>query len=250
MLDWAFTGFPPKGSEGFAPIGTWTSVSICLCHHDHSINFTRMQSFPLCCRVVFVIFSSSFFFWFDLSEAPLQTSSDSSLSDQQPPAKRKYVLKNKAHTVVSTYNRGRFFFFPSSIYSYIDFDDANNMLFLSLVTPSLFVLVLNITESIIERINKERKTIERKLSFLQMWNNSDLIGPNFPLTAFILTARSRPFALPDFCLSCGSSEIAVQHPLFEGGLCLKCKVTRRPNWCFSAFSAPLPFIATPQSVCV
>uniref|UniRef100_A0AAQ5YC13 DNA (cytosine-5-)-methyltransferase n=1 Tax=Amphiprion ocellaris TaxID=80972 RepID=A0AAQ5YC13_AMPOC len=27
----------------------------------------------------------------------------------------------------------------------------------------------------------------------------------------------------DFCLSCGSSEIAVQHPLFEGGLCLKCK---------------------------
>lgn len=68
---------------------------------------------------------SHHFFWFDLSEAPLQTSSDSSLSDQQPPAKRKYVLKNKAHTVVNTYNRGRFFFFfPSSIYSYIDFDDA------------------------------------------------------------------------------------------------------------------------------
>uniref|UniRef100_A0A3B4T5T3 DNA (cytosine-5-)-methyltransferase n=1 Tax=Seriola dumerili TaxID=41447 RepID=A0A3B4T5T3_SERDU len=27
----------------------------------------------------------------------------------------------------------------------------------------------------------------------------------------------------DFCLSCGSTEIEVQHPLFEGGLCLRCK---------------------------
>uniref|UniRef100_A0A7N8WKC7 DNA (cytosine-5-)-methyltransferase n=1 Tax=Mastacembelus armatus TaxID=205130 RepID=A0A7N8WKC7_9TELE len=27
----------------------------------------------------------------------------------------------------------------------------------------------------------------------------------------------------DFCLSCGSPELEVQHPLFEGGLCLKCK---------------------------
>uniref|UniRef100_A0A3B5AH17 DNA (cytosine-5-)-methyltransferase n=1 Tax=Stegastes partitus TaxID=144197 RepID=A0A3B5AH17_9TELE len=27
----------------------------------------------------------------------------------------------------------------------------------------------------------------------------------------------------DFCLSCGSSEIEVPHPLFEGGLCLRCK---------------------------
>uniref|UniRef100_A0A3B5B1B0 DNA (cytosine-5-)-methyltransferase n=1 Tax=Stegastes partitus TaxID=144197 RepID=A0A3B5B1B0_9TELE len=26
-----------------------------------------------------------------------------------------------------------------------------------------------------------------------------------------------------FCLSCGSSEIEVPHPLFEGGLCLRCK---------------------------
>uniref|UniRef100_A0A8D3DFX1 DNA (cytosine-5-)-methyltransferase n=1 Tax=Scophthalmus maximus TaxID=52904 RepID=A0A8D3DFX1_SCOMX len=28
---------------------------------------------------------------------------------------------------------------------------------------------------------------------------------------------------PNFCLSCGSSEIDALHPLFEGGLCLKCK---------------------------
>ncbi|KAM7405121.1 hypothetical protein PAMP_012406 [Pampus punctatissimus] len=59
-------------------------------------------------------------------------SSDSSLSNYQPPAKRKYVFKNKANATIITYSR-------------------------------------------------------------------------------------------DFCLSCGSSEIEVQHPLFEGGLCLKCK---------------------------
>uniref|UniRef100_A0A665T7T2 DNA (cytosine-5-)-methyltransferase n=1 Tax=Echeneis naucrates TaxID=173247 RepID=A0A665T7T2_ECHNA len=29
--------------------------------------------------------------------------------------------------------------------------------------------------------------------------------------------------IEDFCLSCGSTEIEVQHPLFEGGLCVKCK---------------------------
>ncbi|CAN9515439.1 unnamed protein product [Ophioblennius macclurei] len=29
--------------------------------------------------------------------------------------------------------------------------------------------------------------------------------------------------IEDFCLSCGSSEIDVAHPLFEGGLCAKCK---------------------------
>uniref|UniRef100_A0A672II54 DNA (cytosine-5-)-methyltransferase n=1 Tax=Salarias fasciatus TaxID=181472 RepID=A0A672II54_SALFA len=27
----------------------------------------------------------------------------------------------------------------------------------------------------------------------------------------------------DFCLSCGSTEVDVAHPLFEGGLCVKCK---------------------------
>uniref|UniRef100_A0A7N6BB81 DNA (cytosine-5-)-methyltransferase n=1 Tax=Anabas testudineus TaxID=64144 RepID=A0A7N6BB81_ANATE len=34
---------------------------------------------------------------------------------------------------------------------------------------------------------------------------------------------SESFVISDFCLSCGSSEIEVRHPLFEGGLCLKCK---------------------------
>lgn len=35
-------------------------------------------------------------------------------------------------------------------------------------------------------------------------------------------------SFPDFCLSCGSSETHVRHPLFEGGLCVKCKVTFDP----------------------
>ncbi|XP_070765977.1 DNA (cytosine-5-)-methyltransferase 3 beta, duplicate a [Enoplosus armatus] len=76
-----------------------------------------------------------------------QDSSDSALSDYQPPAKRKYVFKNKANAPVITYNR----------------------------------------ELIAENVKECGKNIE------------------------------------DFCLSCGSSEIEVQHPLFEGGLCLRCK---------------------------
>uniref|UniRef100_A0A3Q3JY49 DNA (cytosine-5-)-methyltransferase n=1 Tax=Monopterus albus TaxID=43700 RepID=A0A3Q3JY49_MONAL len=72
---------------------------------------------------------------------------DSTLSDYQPPAKKKYVWKNKANASAITCSR----------------------------------------ESIIEKVKEKGKTIE------------------------------------DFCLSCGSSEIDVPHPLFEGGLCLKCK---------------------------
>uniref|UniRef100_A0A8C4I5A5 DNA (cytosine-5-)-methyltransferase n=1 Tax=Dicentrarchus labrax TaxID=13489 RepID=A0A8C4I5A5_DICLA len=80
---------------------------------------------------------------------PPDSSDSSALSDCQPPAKRKYVLKNKAAAHAITYSRGLCYFCPH------------------LVT--------------------KRKTIE------------------------------------DFCLSCGSSELEVRHPLFEGGLCLKCK---------------------------
>ncbi|TKS76847.1 DNA (cytosine-5)-methyltransferase 3B [Collichthys lucidus] len=80
--------------------------------------------------------------------AQSQDSSDSSaLSDYQPPAKRKYVFKNKANAAVVTYSR----------------------------------------ELITERLKEKGSKIE------------------------------------NLCLSCGSSEIEVQHPLFEGGLCLKCK---------------------------
>ncbi|XP_060931196.1 DNA (cytosine-5-)-methyltransferase 3 beta, duplicate a [Limanda limanda] len=74
--------------------------------------------------------------------------SDSAQSDYQPPAKRKYVYKNKATAVAITYSR----------------------------------------ESIPEKLKEEGVTIE------------------------------------DLCLSCGSSEIEVSHPLFEGALCQKCKM--------------------------
>ncbi|XP_029012751.1 DNA (cytosine-5-)-methyltransferase 3 beta, duplicate a isoform X2 [Betta splendens] len=72
-------------------------------------------------------------------------STDSSVSEYQPPAKRKYGFKNKANT---SYNK----------------------------------------ESIIKGVKEKGKTIE------------------------------------DFCLSCGSCDIDVQHPLFEGGLCPSCRV--------------------------
>ncbi|KAM4610617.1 DNA (cytosine-5-)-methyltransferase 3 beta, duplicate a [Polymixia lowei] len=77
-------------------------------------------------------------------------SSDSTLSDYQPPAKKKYVYKRNSNTNVTvvTYSR----------------------------------------ESMIQNIAEKGKNIE------------------------------------DFCLSCGTSEIEVHHPLFEGSLCLKCKV--------------------------
>ncbi|XP_062248294.1 DNA (cytosine-5-)-methyltransferase 3 beta, duplicate a [Platichthys flesus] len=74
--------------------------------------------------------------------------SDSAQSDYQPPAKRKYVFKNKTTAVAITYSR----------------------------------------ESIPEKLKEEGVTIE------------------------------------DLCLSCGSSDIEVSHPLFEGALCQKCKV--------------------------
>uniref|UniRef100_A0A8C2X6D8 DNA (cytosine-5-)-methyltransferase n=1 Tax=Cyclopterus lumpus TaxID=8103 RepID=A0A8C2X6D8_CYCLU len=74
-------------------------------------------------------------------------SSDSTMSDNPPPAKRKYVFKNKVAAPVIIYNR----------------------------------------ESIREKVKEKGKHIE------------------------------------DFCLACGSTEIEVRHPLFEGGLCLKCK---------------------------
>ncbi|XP_033484566.2 uncharacterized protein LOC117258142 isoform X2 [Epinephelus lanceolatus] len=80
-------------------------------------------------------------------DAGAHQDSDSAVSDNQPPPKRKYVFKNKATAPAIVYNR----------------------------------------ESIRENVKGKGKTIEH------------------------------------FCLSCGSTEIEVQHPLFEGGLCLRCK---------------------------
>lgn len=41
--------------------------------------------------------------------------------------------------------------------------------------------------------------------------------------SLLLKLKNKSKTLEDFCLCCASSEIDVQHPLFEGGLCLKCK---------------------------
>ncbi|XP_071333214.1 DNA (cytosine-5-)-methyltransferase 3 beta, duplicate a isoform X2 [Trachinotus anak] len=41
--------------------------------------------------------------------------------------------------------------------------------------------------------------------------------------SIIEKVKEKGKTIEDFCLSCGSTEIEVQHPLFEGGLCLKCK---------------------------
>ncbi|XP_054631910.1 DNA (cytosine-5-)-methyltransferase 3 beta, duplicate a isoform X2 [Dunckerocampus dactyliophorus] len=76
-----------------------------------------------------------------------QVDSDSTLSDCQPPVKRKYALKNRSSTSNYIYSR----------------------------------------EFILERLKQKGTKIE------------------------------------DLCLSCGTSEIEVQHPLFEGGLCSRCK---------------------------
>lgn len=104
MLEWAFTGFPPKGPAGFAPLGMKSTMSTCLGYLDHYINLLKGRVFLylalLFCPLIHILF------WFDISESQLQTSSDSSVSDQQPPAKRKYVLKNKATVPLNTYSRG------------------------------------------------------------------------------------------------------------------------------------------------
>lgn len=45
-------------------------------------------------------------------------SSDSALSDYQPPAKRKYVFKNKANAPVITYSKGLCYFCPHLVHKH------------------------------------------------------------------------------------------------------------------------------------
>lgn len=105
MLDWAFAGFPPKGPAGFAPHGMTSTMSTGLGPRDQYIDLLKGNIFLFLvgrfCPLLHIVF------WFDLSEFQVQTSSDSSLSDQQPPAKKKYVLKNKANASLNTYSRGQ-----------------------------------------------------------------------------------------------------------------------------------------------
>ncbi|XP_028264942.1 uncharacterized protein LOC114438071 [Parambassis ranga] len=41
--------------------------------------------------------------------------------------------------------------------------------------------------------------------------------------SIIEKVKEKGRTIEDFCLSCGSTELEVAHPLFEGGLCLRCK---------------------------
>uniref|UniRef100_A0A4W4G9J5 DNA (cytosine-5-)-methyltransferase n=1 Tax=Electrophorus electricus TaxID=8005 RepID=A0A4W4G9J5_ELEEL len=107
MLDWALGGFQPTGPNGF--------LSSLYRHTDSSSN-QKLES------------------------------SDSSMSDYQPPAKRKYVHKGR----------------PSMTQEYT-------------------------RDQMVHEVTEKGKNIK------------------------------------DFCLSCGSTNTDIFHPLFEGSLCLKCK---------------------------
>ncbi|KAJ8360912.1 hypothetical protein SKAU_G00174370 [Synaphobranchus kaupii] len=108
MMEWAFGGFKPTGPDGFRPPPVGNA---------------------------------------DLSGNIKQEPMECSLSEYQPPAKRKYMNKSRP----------------------IPDQDFNR-------------------EQMVQEVQKKGKNIE------------------------------------DFCLCCGSMYIEIFHPLFEGGLCLKCKV--------------------------
>ncbi|XP_072537918.1 DNA (cytosine-5-)-methyltransferase 3 beta, duplicate a isoform X2 [Salminus brasiliensis] len=84
---------------------------------------------------------------YDSSANQKTESSDSSVSDYQPPAKKKYVHRGRPSTTVQDYSR----------------------------------------DQMVHEVTAKGKKIE------------------------------------DFCLSCGTANIDIFHPLFEGSLCLKCK---------------------------
>uniref|UniRef100_H3C4X8 DNA (cytosine-5-)-methyltransferase n=1 Tax=Tetraodon nigroviridis TaxID=99883 RepID=H3C4X8_TETNG len=118
--------------------------------------------------------------------AAAHQSSDSGLSDYQPPAKRK-VVKNKCRASSSTYSKGQVWF---SSWSFTPTQQTSRFLF---------------QFGVFYRIDTGEDEGGRQ-------NNRGLSDLDSNVTSF-----------PDFCLSCGSSETHVRHPLFEGGLCVKCK---------------------------
>ncbi|KAK7877914.1 hypothetical protein WMY93_031443 [Mugilogobius chulae] len=71
---------------------------------------------------------------------------------------------------------------------------------------------------------------ERELKEMLRWAHEGFLptGPNgfMPpetMVDSLKEERSTGKTLEDFCLSCGTPETAVRHPLFEGSLCAKCK---------------------------
>ncbi|XP_029973906.1 uncharacterized protein LOC115407632 [Salarias fasciatus] len=49
------------------------------------------------------------------------------------------------------------------------------------------------------------------------------VGIIYNKEAILEKIKEKGRTIEDFCLSCGSTEVDVAHPLFEGGLCVKCK---------------------------
>ncbi|XP_047450748.1 DNA (cytosine-5-)-methyltransferase 3 beta, duplicate a isoform X2 [Mugil cephalus] len=54
-------------------------------------------------------------------------------------------------------------------------------------------------------------------------NKSNVSTIAYNRESLLEKVKEKGKTIEDFCLSCSSPEIEVSHPLFEGGLCLKCK---------------------------
>ncbi|XP_019720741.1 DNA (cytosine-5)-methyltransferase 3B-like isoform X2 [Hippocampus comes] len=62
--------------------------------------------------------------------------------------------------------------------------------------------------------------VKRKHAFKSRASTSNYI---FTRDILIERLKDKGTKIKDCCLACGSADIVVQHPLFEGGLCFKCK---------------------------
>lgn len=118
-------------------------------------NSFEQVSVPLlrvCSDYIFVIPSFSLL----QDSAAAQQSSDSSLSDYQPPVKRKYVLKNKANASFIAYNRGVFYFCHYLLH-------RRTTLCIYQHYVVLFFPHFYFSESIPEKLKEKGKTIESKV---------------------------------------------------------------------------------------
>lgn len=116
MLDWANEGFLPTGPDGFLHVGMCTliyptCIMCCVFNTEHIRTFFLNDWF----YSLFFLESKPLISCSDLlgSAAHLETS-DSALSDYQPPAKRKYVSKNKANVAAITNNKGMYYICPQT----------------------------------------------------------------------------------------------------------------------------------------
>ncbi|KAI4884077.1 hypothetical protein NFI96_030674 [Prochilodus magdalenae] len=129
---------------------------------------------------------------YDSSSNQKTESSDSSVSDYQPPAKRKYVQRGRpsnTHAITQEYSRGTI-------------SKSSN-----LMCRGMFIFT-----------PISARSFTSTLPFLNREN-----GPGTHSQRQEDRSFKGIFLSTDFCLSCGSPNISIFHPLFEGSLCLKCK---------------------------